>query len=181
MWPVGYLLATTTQTQELRIPTSCPSSSPDVFNCGNTCISRMSVQAFLPFLHRSRTPTITDSARTSLRRVGRRNYRTGNNLAHRSTAAASTTMGVIISSSDSGNGLGGGGVCLWLDMRTTILPAQQALRGLYDDLRGREEAKGRTPEDSDWLFKRVPNPVAAVLFADEPVGRAAEEAKVRLV
>lgn len=107
-----------------------------------------------------------------------------NNLGYRSTSATAITMGMIISSADGSsgsNGLGGGGVLLWLDMRTAILPAQQTLRDLYDGLRVREGAKGRTPEDSDWLFKRVPNPVAAVLFAADSVGRAAEEAKVRLV
>lgn len=104
-----------------------------------------------------------------------------NNLGYRSTSATAITMGMIISSADGSsgsNGLGGGGVLLWLDMRTAILPAQQTLRDLYDGLRVREGAKGRTPEDSDWLFKRVPNPVAAVLFAADSVGRAAEEAKV---
>lgn len=70
---------------------------------------------------------------------------------------------------------------LWLDMRTSILPAQQALKSLYDELRRREEAKGHTPEDSNWLFKRVPNPVGAVLFAAEPEGRAAQEGQVRAV
>ena len=76
----------------------------------------------------------------------------------------------------SGGG-GGGGIALWLDMRTAVLPAAQTLKGLYDDLRQREEALGRSPGDPDWSLGRVPNPVGALFYAAEPPERAAEEMK----
>lgn len=60
-------------------------------------------------------------------------------------------------------------------MRTAVLPAAQTLMALYGDLRQREEALGRTPDDPDWTLSRVPNPVGALLYAAEPTGRAAEE------
>lgn len=68
-----------------------------------------------------------------------------------------------------------GRVSLWLDMRTAILPAVQTLGILYDELRRREEAAGRTPDDPDWSLTRVPNPVTALLYASEPEGRAKKE------
>lgn len=71
----------------------------------------------------------------------------------------------------------GGGIALWLDMRTAVLPAAQTLKGLYDDLRQREEALGRSPGDPDWSLGRVPNPVGALFYAAEPPERAAEEMK----
>ncbi|CAN0455020.1 unnamed protein product [Ectocarpus sp. 12 AP-2014] len=67
------------------------------------------------------------------------------------------------------------GVALWLDMRTAVLPAAQTLKTLYGELRQREEALGRSPEDPDWTLSRVPNPVGALLYAAEPEERAAEE------
>eukprot|EP00903_Cladosiphon_okamuranus_P014160 g13159.t1 len=70
---------------------------------------------------------------------------------------------------------GGGGIALWLDMRTAVLPAARTLKGLYDDLRQREEALGRSPGDPDWSLGRVPNPVGALFYAAEPPERAAEE------
>lgn len=74
-----------------------------------------------------------------------------------------------------GDGGGGGGIALWLDMRTAVLPAAQTLKGLYDDLRQREEALGRSPGDPDWSLGRVANPVGALFYAAEPPERAAEE------
>ena len=68
-----------------------------------------------------------------------------------------------------------GRVSLWLDMRTALLPAEQTLRVLYDELRTREQARGLTPDDPDWSLQRVPNPVGALLYASEPEGRAARE------
>lgn len=99
--------------------------------------------------------------------------------------------GIILPSDDAGNNNnsnkspllqagatstgGGGGIALWLDMRTAVLPAAQTLKGLYDDLRQREEALGRSPGDPDWSLGRVPNPVGALFYAAEPPERAAEE------
>lgn len=97
----------------------------------------------------------------------------------------SILFGAILDPSGSSNvdhnnnlieGEGSGGVSLWLDMRTAVLPAAQTLQLLYSDLRAREEALGRKPGDPDWILGRVPNPVEAVLFAGEPEGRAKEEA-----
>lgn len=86
----------------------------------------------------------------------------------------SGSSGVI--SPGGGDSLGGaGGITLWLDMRTAVLPASQTLQTLYDNLRQRELALGRTAEDPEWTLKRVPNPVGALLFAPEPEGRAADE------
>lgn len=80
----------------------------------------------------------------------------------------------VLQTGAAGSG-GGGGITLWLDMRTAVLPAAQTLKSLYDDLRQREEALGRSPEDPDWLLGRVPNPVGALFYAAEPTERAAEE------
>lgn len=77
--------------------------------------------------------------------------------------------------SGGGGGEGEGGVALWLDMRTAALPAAQTLRVLYDDLRQREEARGRGPDDPDWTLGRVPNPVGGLLYAAEPAERAERE------
>lgn len=68
-----------------------------------------------------------------------------------------------------------GRVSLWMDMRTAILPAVQTLQTLYDELRRREKAAGRTPDDPDWSLSRVSNPVTALLYASEPEGRAIKE------
>lgn len=90
-------------------------------------------------------------------------------------------MGVVLSADGGGsNSLldgGAGGVSLWLDMRTAVLPAAQTLQHLYTDLRRREEALGRSPDDPDWTLARVPNPVRALLYAPQPEGRAADEMK----
>lgn len=100
--------------------------------------------------------------------------------------AVTSVMGVVVPSADDGGGGGSssslfgqaaGGISLWLDMRTAVLPATQTLQHLYTDLRRREEALGRSPDDPDWTLKRVPNPVGALLYAPEPEGRAAEEMK----
>lgn len=80
-------------------------------------------------------------------------------------------------SSGGGGGGGDGGVALWLDMRTALLPAAQTLQALYDELRQREDSLGRGPDDPDWSLSRVPNPVGALLYAAEPADRASEEMK----
>ena len=85
--------------------------------------------------------------------------------------------GVVLSTGDGDSLAGVGGVSLWLDMRTSPLPAAQTLRALYDDLRDRELALGRSPDDPDWALRRVPNPVGALLYASESGGRPAEEMK----
>ncbi|CAM9907481.1 unnamed protein product, partial [Hapterophycus canaliculatus] len=86
---------------------------------------------------------------------------------------------VVQTAGASGSGSNGddGSVTLWLDMRTAVLPAAQTLMALYGDLRQREEALGRTPDDPDWTLSRVPNPVGALLYAAEPAERAAEETR----
>lgn len=85
-------------------------------------------------------------------------------------------MAGVVLSPGSGDCLAGvGGVSLWLDMRTSPLPAAQTLRTLYDDLRERELSLGRSPDDPDWALRRVPNPVGALLYASESGGRPAEE------
>lgn len=87
---------------------------------------------------------------------------------------AVTSPGVVTASAN--DKLGSiGRVSLWMDMRTAILPAVQTLRILYDELRRREEASGRAPDDPDWSLSRVPNPVAALLYASDPEGRAERE------
>lgn len=76
---------------------------------------------------------------------------------------------------DDGKALDSGKISLWLDMRTAVLPAKQTLQRLYDDLRERELARGRSPDDEDWTLRRVPNPVGALVYSDKPDGRAKEE------
>lgn len=94
------------------------------------------------------------------------------------TENANNSPPIGASSSGGGGGEGGdGGVALWLDMRTAVLPAAQTLKSLYDELRQREESLGRGPDDPDWSLSRVPNPVGALLYAAEPVERASEEMK----
>ncbi|CAN0150653.1 unnamed protein product, partial [Scytosiphon promiscuus] len=110
---------------------------------------------------------------------------TNTQSAHRSRAFPTTgtaTSGTAIKHSASpvvqtgtASGGGEGSVTLWLDMRTAVLPAAQTLMTLYSDLRQREEALGRTPDDPDWTLSRVPNPIGALLYAAEPAERAAEE------
>ena len=62
-------------------------------------------------------------------------------------------------------------------MRTSPLPAAQTLQTLYNELREREIALGRNPDDPDWALRRVPNPVGALLYASEAGERPAGEMK----
>lgn len=94
------------------------------------------------------------------------------------TASSPSSSSSSSSPSSGGGGDGGGGIALWLDMRTAVLPAAQTLKALYDELRQREESRGRGgPDDPDWSLSRVPNPVGALLYAAEPAERPAEEMK----
>ncbi|CAM9646483.1 unnamed protein product, partial [Laminaria digitata] len=70
------------------------------------------------------------------------------------TAMMMAGAGVVLSPGDGGSLPGVGGISLWLDMRTSPLPAAQTLRTLYDDLRERELALGRNPDDPDWALRR---------------------------
>ncbi|CAN0050219.1 unnamed protein product [Ectocarpus sp. 8 AP-2014] len=111
-------------------------------------------------LHPATTSTSCRRSSASKPRLGRR---------HRSATQRTTRM------SEAARPGADSGLALWLDMRTAVLPAAQTLKTLYGELRQREEALGRSPEDPDWTLSRVPNPVGALLYAAEPEERAAEE------
>ncbi|CAN0403628.1 unnamed protein product [Ectocarpus sp. 12 AP-2014] len=120
--------------------------------------------AFSPSTRRALHPAITT---TSSRRSSASKPRLGHH--HLSATQRTTRM------SETARPGADSGVALWLDMRTAVLPAAQTLKTLYGELRQREEALGRSPEDPDWTLSRVLNPVGALLYAAEPEERAAEE------
>ncbi|CAM9689086.1 unnamed protein product [Ectocarpus fasciculatus] len=137
----------------LATPTGAPSSPLPLM-----------AYAFFPSTRASHPATATSSPRkvAAMPRVGHRRRSATQRTARMSEVARP--------GADSG-------VTLWLDMRTAVLPAAQTLKTLYGELRQREEALGRSPEDPDWTLSRVPNPVGALLYAAEPEERAAEEMK----
>lgn len=85
-------------------------------------------------------------------------------------------MGLVVTD-EAGDALNAANISLWLDMRTAVLPAGRTLQALYDDLRRRELSRGRTPEDDDWALGRVPDPVGALVYSDNPRGRAEDESR----
>lgn len=201
IWPFGLLPIVTQPQQHQRqqqhrwsLPSFGIADIPRMF----TVETRLAVQisrrrstrpllaGFTLPMRSTRAPTNTKPNRTPPRLRWSHDPGQSRNVAHRPRTrpvlVGPRRMAVVVPSDDDFNPngeLGGDDISLWLDMRTAILPAQQTLKGLYDELRDREEAKGRTPDDSDWVFGRVPDPVGAVLFADEPEERATEESEVR--
>lgn len=179
-WPAG-LLITASRTRQPWTPTTTDMGatlarrSKGLFSCTQGERPRISTLGAFLFT----TPWVSSVAISSVAVAHFRHARSSQpSSRHARRPPSALAMGEVIVSTDGGDSLNGaGGVSLWLDMRTAAFPAAQTLQTLYDDLRQREIALGRSPDDPDWALRRVPSPVGALLYATEPVERAANENK----